>query len=119
MIPTIRRRRLPLLAAALGLGLALGAPLRAQPFRPAPPPAPKVVYDPDRHTCSPAVITEAYHSHMRPWADQPEAVQARLRLLQASMTRASLDRCVQQGHLSAEEATSVAAGLDLQGESRP
>jgi hypothetical protein len=78
-----------------------------------------LVYDPDRRTCSATAITSAYHNHMRPWADQPEPVQARLRVLQASMTRASLDRCVEQGHMSAEEATSVAASLGLQAGSRP
>jgi hypothetical protein len=104
---------------AFGLCLALAAPLRAQPYRPSPPPAPKSVYDPDRSTCSAVSITSAYHKHMRPWTDQPEPVQARLRVLQASMTRASLDRCVDQGHMSAEEASSVAASLGLQSGTRP
>jgi hypothetical protein len=119
MIPTPRRHAVPLLAAAFGLSLALATPLAAQPFRPAPPPPAKVVYNPDRNTCSATAITSAYHNHMRPWADQPEPVQARLRVLQASMTRASLDRCVDQGHMSAEEASSVAAGLGLQNGERP
>ncbi len=119
MTATTRRHVLPLLGLAIGLGLAFGPPLRAQPFRPSPPAAPKVVYDPDRGTCSAAAITNAYHSHMRPWADQPEPVQARLRVLQASMTRASLERCVTQGHMSAEEASSIATSLGIQSQTRP
>jgi hypothetical protein len=119
MTATTRRHALPLLGLALGLGLTLTPPLRAQPFRPSPPAAPKVVYDPDRGTCSATAITDAYHSHMRPWSDQPEPVQARLRVLQASMTRASLQRCVAQGHLSADEANSIATSLGIQSGTRP
>lgn len=119
MTATTRRHALLLLGLALGLGLGLTHPLLAQPFRPSPPPAAKVVYDPDRRTCSAAAITNAYHSHMRPWADQPEAVQARLRVLQASMTRASLERCVAQGHLSTNEASSIATSLGIQSATRP
>ncbi|MEB3322792.1 MAG: hypothetical protein VKI81_08195 [Synechococcaceae cyanobacterium] len=84
----------------------------AQPVRPTKPQE-RVVYDPDRDTCTPDAITTAYRNHLRPWADQPEPVLARLRLLQQSMTRTTLSRCVQGGHLTPEEARRLAGEIGL------
>ena len=81
-----------------------------QPGRPAPRPK---TYDPDTATCQPDVISRAYRDHLAPWADQPEPVQARLRLLQAEMTRTSLNRCIGKGLLTAEQAGALERQLGL------
>jgi hypothetical protein len=103
-----------LLTAGLLGALALPAGLQAQPFRPEPMASTrKVVYDPDRDTCTPETITTAFHSHLRPWADQPPQVLERLRILQESMTRTSLSRCVQLGRMTPDQVRGVERSLGL------
>lgn len=82
-------------------------PAAAGPTRPEPPPSRKVLYDPDQATCQPAHVERTFAEQLRPWADQPEPVQARLRLLQAEMLRGSLQRCVSRGLLGAADAQAL------------
>jgi hypothetical protein len=56
---------------------------------------------------------------MLPWADQPEAVQARLRQLQAELTVGSLRRCVAKGLLTEQQARVLAAILQLPASAQP
>ncbi|MFM7086337.1 MAG: hypothetical protein ACKOXO_05010 [Cyanobium sp.] len=81
--------------------------------RPAPPPAPVEHYDPDPQICRPQAIRQAFERQLQPWSDQPEAVLARLRRLQAEMTLATLRRCVRRGLLPEAEALAVARQLQL------
>jgi hypothetical protein len=107
--------RLCHLLGVLSLLLAgsLYRPLQAEPEKPEPPRARKVVYEPNRASCTPQAITGAYRNHLLPWADQPEPVLARLRVLQAEMTRTSLTRCLEQGLLNAEQVRQVETSLGL------
>jgi hypothetical protein len=95
----------PLLAAAVG-GMACAA-AAAGPTRPQPPPPRKENYNPDQATCQSDHLARSFQEQLKPWADQPESVQVRLRALQAEMLRASLNRCVGLGLLSPAEATSL------------
>jgi hypothetical protein len=87
--------------------VSMAPPAAAGPTRPEPPPSRKVLYDPDQATCQPAHVERTFAEQLRPWADQPEPVQARLRLLQAEMLRGSLQRCVSRGLLSAADAQAL------------
>ena len=82
-------------------------PGAAEPTRPQPPPPRKVLYDPDQAICQPAHVERSFAEQLKPWADQPEAVQARLRLLQAEMLQGSLRRCVARGLLTGEQARDL------------
>jgi hypothetical protein len=85
----------------------------AQPSKP-PLPRSKVQYfDPDPIACKAETIESAYRQHLQPWADQPEAVQARLRLLQSELTRRSLERCLALGLLTAEQVRLLEQRLGL------
>lgn len=99
------------LAAALMAALALppraSEIARAEPTRPQPPPPRKVLYDPDQTTCQPAHVERTFAEQLKPWADQSEAVQARLRQVQAEMLQGSLRRCVARGLLSEAEAQAL------------
>lgn len=97
------------LAAALMAALPPGASeiARAEPTRPQPPPPRKVLYDPDQTTCQPAHVERTFAEQLKPWADQSEAVQARLRQVQAEMLQGSLRRCVARGLLSEAEAQAL------------
>ena len=97
------------LAAALMAALPPGASeiARAEPTRPQPPPPRKVLYDPDQTTCQPAHVERTFAEQLKPWADQSEAVQARLRQVQAEMLQGSLRRCVARGLLSEVEAQAL------------
>lgn len=99
----------PLLAsfALVALFASVAASASAQPTRPQPPPPRKEVYDPDQATCQPAHVERTFAEQLKPWADQPEPVQARLRLVQADMLRASLRRCVGRGLMSPAEAQGL------------
>jgi hypothetical protein len=107
--------RLSRLLAVVSLLLAgsLVLPLQAEPDKPEPPRARKVVYEPNRASCTPQAISGAYRNHLKPWADQPEPVLARLRLLQAEMTRTTLTRCMEQGLLTADQVRQVETSLGL------
>ncbi|MFM7266510.1 MAG: hypothetical protein ACKOZW_13150 [Cyanobium sp.] len=80
---------------------------QAEPTRPQPPPPRKVLYDPDQATCQPAHVERTFAEQLKPWADQSEAVQARLRQVQAEMLQGSLRRCVARGLLGEAEAQAL------------
>jgi hypothetical protein len=104
------RPRLPAtlaLAALVSLVPTVSTAAPAGPTRPQPPPSRKELYDPDQATCQPASVERTFAEPLRPWADQPEPVQARLRLLQAEMLRGSLQRCVSRGLLSVADAQAL------------
>jgi len=105
----------PLALAVVTLVTVLlgGLPLRAEPDMPDPPKSRVKIYDADALTCRPAVIEAGFRSHMAPWADQPEAVQQRLRILQGELSRGTLERCRQKGLMSAEEVKEVEKRLGL------
>lgn len=81
--------------------------------RPAPPPAPVEHYDPDPSICRPQAIRNAFQKQLQPWSEQPQAVLAQLRQLQAEMTLATLRRCVRRGLMKEAEALAVARQLQL------
>ncbi len=80
------------------------------------PPARQVLYDPDPATCKPASLQSNFQKQLLPWADQPAAVQARLRQLQLEMLQATLQRCVRKGLLTAEQVNSLEQALGLPSE---
>jgi hypothetical protein len=88
-------------------------PLRAQPDRPDPPQSRVKIYDADPLTCRPEVIEAGFRTHMAPWADQPEAVQQRLRILQGELTRGTLQRCLQKGLMTSDQVKEVEKRLGL------
>jgi hypothetical protein len=92
---------------------ALDAVAQAKPHRPSPPQSRPKSYEPDDQTCQSDTIESAFHQHLRPWADQSADVQARLRQLQAEMTRTSLSRCVNKGLMTAEQAGEIERRLGL------
>ncbi len=113
------RHRLPLGRALAGIGWALGAgtasltlqtPVTAADMPPPPPPR-QVLYDPDPAVCQPAPLQSSFQQQLLPWADQPAAVQARLRQVQLEMLHATLQRCVSKGLLSPEAASSLEQNL--------
>ncbi len=99
--------------ASLLLAGSPDLPLQAEPDGPEPPRARTVVYEPNRASCTPQAISGAYRNHLKPWADQPEPVLARLRVLQAEMTRTTLTRCLEQGLLTADQVRQVETSLGL------
>lgn len=98
--------RITVLAALAVLGGTADI-ARAEPSRPQPPPPRKVLYDPDQVTCQPAHVERTFAEQLKPWADQSEAVLARLRQVQAEMLQGSLRRCVARGLLSEAEAQAL------------
>jgi hypothetical protein len=102
-----------LFATACLAAVTLPGAAGAQTERPELPASRVETFEPDNLTCKPETIEAAFRSHLRPWADQPEAVQARLRLLQGEMTRSSLDRCLQSGRMTREQADAVLNRLGL------
>jgi hypothetical protein len=115
-----RRRPIPwagplLLTVLLLVGASTSRRAVAAPARPEPPPAPKKIYDPDAGTCRPDHLESTFQAQLKPWADQPERVQERLRALQAEMLRATLQRCLGRGLLSPDEAAGVERRLGLAG----
>lgn len=101
------------LALAVVTVLESGLPLRAEPDMPEPPQSRVKIYDADPLTCRPAVIEAGFRSHLAPWADQPEAVQQRLRILQGELTRGTLQRCRQKGLMTSEQVKEVEQRLGL------
>lgn len=81
--------------------------------RPAPPRPPVEVYDPDPKICRAQVIRSAYERQLQPWSEQPPAVLAQLRRIQAEMTLATLRRCVRRGLMAETEALALARQLQL------
>jgi hypothetical protein len=105
----------PLALAMVTLPAALvsGLPLRAEPDRPDPPQSRVKIYDADPLTCRPEVIEAGFRTHLAPWADQPEAVQQRLRILQGELTRGTLQRCLQKGLMTSDHVKEVEKRLGL------
>ena len=68
-------------------------------------------FNPDQQVCRAEAIRAGYASQMRPWADQPAAVQARLREIQLEMTRDTLRRCVSKGLMDRSAAEQLFAQL--------
>jgi hypothetical protein len=101
--PSPRGPRPGALLLVAAAGLAWGLPGASEPKR----------YDPDKDTCQTVAIRRAYQANMLPWQDQPEAVQQRLRQLQAAMTRDTLRECEARGLMTAREAASLEAELGL------
>jgi hypothetical protein len=108
----------PARAAALAIFTAFFsspvALLAATPTRPQPPPPRKVLYDPDQVACRAEHLESHAREQLRPWADQPPEVLARLRLLQGEMLRASLRRCLARGLITPAEAAAVEQRLGFQ-----
>ncbi len=108
------RRRLPNLVIALvgclicpvlgpfGLRAAIG-----QGRQPAIPPSRPALYDPDRTTCEPERIRQAFQQQLQPFADQSDAVINQLRQVQLDMTRSTLRRCVARELLSRQQADQL------------
>ena len=93
--------------------LSIGTAALAEPAKPSRPPGKPTIYQPDQQTCQVSTITEAYQRHLQPFADQPEAVQQKLRGMQADMTSRTIERCLSQGLLSASEAAQLRRKLGL------
>ncbi len=116
-----KRRHPPLglLLAPLSWFLVFGAASPALPAAaatmPPPPPPRQVLYDPDPAICQPAALQSSFQQQLRPWSDQPAAVQARLRQVQLEMLQATLKRCVSKGLLSPEAASSLEKTLGQSG----
>jgi hypothetical protein len=91
-----------------------GAPAYAEPQRPEPPRSVPQTYPVNPEACKPDRIRSGWQRQLQPWADQSEAVQAKLRSVQVELTTATLRRCVEQGLLSPEAARQLAAELGLQ-----
>ena len=109
--------------AAAGLGvlpvliLLMGAgPGRAVDTQrmPAPPATPVEHHDPDPLTCQPKAMLAAWQRQLEPFRDQPAAVQERLRLVQKDMATLSLNRCIQRGLLSRDQARALAIQMGLE-----
>ena len=71
------------------------------------------LYDPDPQACQVEVIRKTFRANLLPWDDQPEAVQQRLRQLQAAMTLDSLRECQAKGLLTPAQVNSLVLELGL------
>lgn len=104
-------------AAPAVLAINLGAQATPEPRRMPPAPASPVEHhDPDRLTCRPQALLQAWTLQLQGYGDQPEPVLQRLRALQRDMTTASLNRCIQRGLLSKAEAKQLARKMGLEGD---
>ena len=56
----------------------------------------------------------AWQRQLEPFRDQPAAVQERLRLVQRDMATLSLNRCIQRGLLSRDQARALAIQMGLE-----
>ncbi|WP_411867955.1 hypothetical protein [Vulcanococcus limneticus] len=125
--------RIALASAALGQALVL---VLAGPFgaasaktppdpeadrRPAPPASRVERFDPDASTCQPENLLRGYRNQLTQFADQPPAAQAQLRRLQRDLAVGSINRCIQRGLLSKQQARTLAAsmGIDRDGTAKP
>ena len=117
--PLLRRLLITLLLPAavqpILLSLGAGTALAVDPQRmPAAPASPVERHDPDPHTCQPEAMLAAWTLQLQPFSDQPPAVQERLRLVQRDMGILSLNRCIQRGLLSREQARALAVQMGLE-----
>jgi hypothetical protein len=115
------RARIPAtLLQPLLLLLAPAAGLAVDPERrPAPPASPVERHDPDPLTCQPEAMLAAWDRQLAPFRDQPAAVQERLRTVQREMGTLSLNRCIQRGLLSREQARGLAIRMGLESQGAP
>ena len=123
--------RIALASAALGQALVLaglcGAASAKTPpdpeadRRPAPPASRVERFDPDASTCQPENLLRGYRNQLTQFADQPPAAQAQLRRLQRDLAVGSINRCIQRGLLSKQQARTLAAsmGIDPDGTAKP
>ena len=112
--PATASARFAVLAISTALACSPAAALAATPTRPQPPPPRKVLFDPDQAACRAEHLESHAREQLRPWADQPPEVLARLRLLQGEMLRASLRRCLARGLITPAEAAAVEQRLGFQ-----
>ena len=103
------------------LAWACPAPsLAVDPQRmPAPPASPVEHHDPDSLTCQPEAMLAAWERQLEPFRDQPAAVQERLKLVQRDLGILSLNRCIQRGLLSREQARALAIRMGLESPGSP
>ena len=101
------------LIASLTMQAALaGSPVLAQNRQQPPPPASRpTLYDPDLSTCDSERIRTAFKQQLQPFADQGDAVLARLRQIQLEMTAKTLSRCVSRQLLSPDQAAQLSREL--------
>lgn len=97
----------PVALAVPGDGIAIPPPTRVERF------------NPDEKVCRPAAIEAGFARQLQPWADQPPAVLERLRQVQLEMTRATVQRCVSKGLLSAAQAADLQRRLSLTPAAKP
>jgi hypothetical protein len=71
------------------------------------------LYDPDPEACKVEMIRTTFRSNLLPWEDQPEAVQQRLRQLQAAMTLDTLRECQRKGLLTPAQVSALTLELNL------
>ncbi|MCX5948160.1 MAG: hypothetical protein NTY67_08275 [Cyanobacteria bacterium] len=112
------RLRLNLLgatASALAICCSTPMPAAIAASKPPLPPARPVHYDPDPDICQPAALQRSFQLQLLPWADQPAAVQARLRQVQLEMLQATLQRCISKGLLSPDAARNLEQTLGTSG----
>jgi hypothetical protein len=112
--PATASARAAALAIVSAIACSPAAALAATPTRPQPPPPRKVLYDPDQVACRAEHLEIHAREQLRPWADQPPEVLAKLRQLQGEMLRASLRRCIARGLITPAEAAAVEQRLGFQ-----
>ncbi|MFM7652373.1 MAG: hypothetical protein ACKO5M_05535 [Vulcanococcus sp.] len=113
-LPPLAQRLAGALPPLLVIVIA-GAGLAVDPQRrPAPPASPVERHDPDPLTCQPEAMLAAWSRQLEPFRDQPAAVQERLREVQREMGILSLNRCIQRGLLSRDQARALAIRMGLE-----
>ena len=104
--------RIALFASLTMQAAFIRAPLLAQGRQQPPPPASRqMLYDPDLSTCDSERIRTAFEQQLQPFADQGDAVLARLRQIQLEMTAKTLRRCVSRQLLSPDQAAQLSREL--------
>lgn len=81
---------------------------------PPPPASPVEHHDPDPRTCNSKQLLQAWSQQLQPYSDQPAAVLERLKLVQRDMAVVTLNRCIQRGLLSREQARQLAIRMGLE-----
>lgn len=109
------------LVGPLGAALAKPPPDPEADRRPDPPASRVERFDPDVSTCRPENLLRGYRNQLALFADQPPAAQAQLKRLQRDLAVSSLNRCIQRGLLSKQQARTLAAsmGIDRDGPAQP
>jgi len=84
---------------------------------PPPPATPVEHHDPDPLTCNSEHLFQAWSQQLQAYSDQPAAVLERLKLVQRDMAVVTLNRCIQRGLLSREQARQLAIRMGLEPQS--